>query len=68
MTNHHSRFDRQRRLLARCRLFLRELNVQSDRLCHPVDGRGARPRSPEAQRHYDRAARLVRDVERELAR
>jgi hypothetical protein len=64
VTRHRSRFDRQDRLLRRCRLLLRSLNVRSDaRLV--ADPHAAR--SAEAEGHYRRAARLVGDIDKELA-
>ncbi len=58
-------FDRHLRLLRRCRVFLAELNRRSDaRLASDPDA----SRSPEAQRHYDRARRIVRVIDGELRR
>ncbi len=63
MTKHHSRFDRQLRLLLRARHFLKELNRHSDQLYLNDIVRG-----PVAQKHYNRATRIINDIEHELIR
>ena len=61
---YRSRFDRQIRLLKRSKAFLKELNAHSDDICNKLKTL----RSPQAQKHYDRARRIISDINKELER